>query len=316
MVADTLEFRTFRGGDEDAVLRLINQETQAQCSLDEWAWAFPHEADGRPIIVGESNGEVVAVCAGAPMDIFFGGRRHPAVEIRRLASRDGDGAKRTVEEYVDAYSTTDRFTLAMVSSFSDRGEYAGFERMTEKRLALLVRENPSPGGPRRLRYRAEPARDWEPRLDRLWERARGFYPAAVVRDAERALRRFAGHPRIRHHRFLVFPRFSRHAVAAAVFSVEGSRCRWLDLIWDHDHPGALELLARISGRLVEQFSANIEELWLAGDEAACDMLSKLGFRNKAVSSFVAARSFDPQLEARGFVDHLYLTAADFETDGW
>jgi hypothetical protein len=113
MVADTLEFRTFRGGDEDAVLRLINQETQAQCSLDEWAWAFPHEADGRPIIVGESNGEVVAVCAGAPMDIFFGGRRHPAVEIRRLASRDGDGAKRIVEEYVDAYSPTDRFTLAI-----------------------------------------------------------------------------------------------------------------------------------------------------------------------------------------------------------
>ena len=110
-------------------------------------------------------------------------------------------------------------------------------------LPAHVRSKPVRGSLRRLLYRAEQARDWEPRLDHLWGRSRHSYQIAVVRDAEHALRKFAGHPTIRHHRFLILPRFSGRAVGFAVFADDGSDCCWLDLVWDHDHPGALELLA-------------------------------------------------------------------------
>ena len=160
-------------------------------------------------------------------------------------------------------------------------------------------------------YRAEPARDWEPRLDELWRRAGKSYPSAVVRDADRALRRFAAHPVIRYHRFLVCPRASSEAVAFAVFALEDDRLRWVDLVWDHDHPRALDTLAFLSGRLAGQLGATGEELWLAGDDEAVSRLQKSGFsRAESPTAIVAARSLIPELDAEEFVLRSYLTLAD------
>jgi len=178
-------------------------------------------------------------------------------------------------------------------------------------LPALVRSRPARGSFRRLLYRAEPARDWEPRLDPFWERARHSYPVAIVRDADHALKRFAGHPTIRHHRFLVLPRFSDRAVAFAVFVDDGSDCCWLDLVWDHDHPGALELLAHISGRLAVQWGSKRERLVLTGDEAASTALKHRGFLMQEENARVVDMSlFRGQLDGGNTVDRAYLTAAD------
>ena len=178
-------------------------------------------------------------------------------------------------------------------------------------LPVWVRTKPVPGPLGRFLYRAEPARDWEPRLDDLWDRAKGGYPVAVVRDADYALREFAGHPRVRHHRFLVLPRFSAQAVAFAVFANDGSDCCWLDLVWDHHHPGALELLAHISGRLAAQWGSGAERLCLAGDDAAPALLRHRGFRiREERSQAVDLSAFDGRLDAEDPVGQAYLTAAD------
>lgn len=178
-------------------------------------------------------------------------------------------------------------------------------------LSPYVRNRPSRWSLRRMLYRAEQARDWEPRLDHLWERARHSYPIAVIRDAEYALRKFAGHPTIRHHRFLILPRFSGRAVGFAVFADDGSDCCWLDLAWDHDHPGALELLAHISSRLAAQWGRKREFLLLAGDETASALLKRCGFRSLDEKPRVVDLSvFDGQLDEEGAVDRAYLTAAD------
>jgi hypothetical protein len=179
-------------------------------------------------------------------------------------------------------------------------------------LPAHVRGKPARGSLRRLLYRAEPARDWEPRLDRLWERVRHSYPVAVVRDADHALRRFAGHPTIRHHRFLVLPRFSDRAAAFAVFVDDGSNCCWLDLVWDHDHPGALELLTHISGRLAALWGSHGERLCLTGDDAASAVVKRRGFRIQEENACVVDMSmFNGQLVGENPFDRAYLTAADF-----
>ena len=178
-------------------------------------------------------------------------------------------------------------------------------------LPAHVRSKPVRGSLRRLLYRAEQARDWEPRLDHLWGRSRHSYQIAVVRDAEHALRKFAGHPTIRHHRFLILPRFSGRAVGFAVFADDGSDCCWLDLVWDHDHPGALELLAHISGRLAAQWGSKREHLSLTGDEAASAVLKRRGFRILEENACDVDMSvFDGQLDEQNTVDRAYLTAAD------
>ena len=196
----------------------------------------------------------------------------------------------------------------------------GTSRVDGQRLMINLpvhfRGKPAPGSLRRFFYRAEPARDWEPRLDDLWKRAKHSYPVAVARDADHALRHFAGHPTVRHHRFVVLPRFSDKAVAFAVFADEGSECCWLDLVRDHDHPGALELLTHISGRLAAQWRSRGERLCLAGDEAASELLKNRGFRiQEELGHVVETSAFTGQLDGENTVGRVYLTAADLgETD--
>ncbi len=311
MGSDTMDFRVYREGDEAAILRTLSETPDVGCSLDEWAWLFPPEEGGRAIVVGERYGEVAAVCAGVPIRVVADGREWPAVDLRKLASRDRDDVDRVLDHFVETFGSSGRFALAIASLGRGEEASAGFNGAAKIELSELVRERPVSASLRRFLYRAEPARDWESRLDALWERARRSYPVAVVRNADYALRRFAGHPVIRHHRFLVFPRYSRKAVAFAVYGDDGSSCCWLDLLWDHAHPGALDLLAHISGRLVAQWGSSGERLWLAGDDATRSLLMGRGFRaGSSSSSLVGARSFTPELDARDFVSRAFLTAAD------
>ncbi len=307
MVAPVI--RLYREGDEVAIIRAL------EWSLDEWAWLYPLESDGRVIVVAEDGGEVVAHCAGTPIRVAVDERKLAAARIDGLLSlASGDEiAERVAESFFENFAFSGRFPLVIAYRRSPGDAVPpGFEGAPRRALVALTRDRAPRSKVRRLLYRAEPARDWEPRLDDLWHRVRQDYPVAVVRDAEGALRRFAGHPTVRYKRFLVFPRFSSQAVAFAVFHCDGGRCGWVDLLWDHAHPGALELAAHLSARLARQLDCTGEELWLAGDEEARSGLEGLGFRaaeeQPAVS--VAIRCFDPDLDATQVAERLYLTMAD------
>ena len=311
MGSGVMNFRLYREGDEAAILRILNEKSDGGCSLDEWAWLFPPEERGRAIVVGERDHEVMAMCAGALMSVVVDSREWRAVELRKLASRDREDTARVLHHFVKTFGSSGRFPLVIAALDTQEEAAPAFEGAATVGLSELFREKPVRGAFRRLAYRAETARDWEPRLDGLWERVQSSYPVAVVRNADRALRRFAGHPSIHHHRFLVFPRYSDTAVASAVFSDDRSNCCWLDLLWDHSHPGALELLAHISGRLVAQWGKNGEQLWLAGDETASSLLADRGFQQRVLSSpVVAMRSFTSELDAKNLLDRAYFTAAD------
>jgi hypothetical protein len=306
-------FRAYRAGDEAAILRILKSRSGAACTLDEWSWLFPPEECGRLIVVGEEGGEVVAVCAGRPLQVQVRSREWAAVELHHVVASDDDDNASAVDAFVETCASGDRFALVLTTHAQAAEAGAGFVA-AGRRCPVFVRIRPSSATLARLSYRAEPARDWEPRLDGLWKRARKSYPFAVVRDANRALRRFAAHPSVRYDRFVVCPRFANRVVASAVFALLDDCLRWVDLVWDHDHPGALDLLAFISGRLVGQLGAKREELWLAGDDEAPSLLMRAGFSPEESSTIpaLAARSFVPELDAEEFVANTYLTL----TDAW
>jgi len=312
-------FRTYREGDEVAINRLFEEASGVVRSLDEWSWLYPPEADGRVIVVAETGGGMVAHCAGNPLRVAVDERELAAVRIDGLFSpAPGDEiAERVAETFFENFGFSGRFSLIVACRRSpDDAVPPGFDEAPSRELTALTRDRAPHLRVRRLLYRAVPARDWEPRLDDLWHRVRQDYPVAVVRDAEGALRRFAGHPTARYQRFLIFPRFSSQAVAFVVFRCDGGRCRWVDLLWDHAHPGALELAAHISVRLVRQLDCTGEELGLAGDEEARSRLEGLGFRatEGQPAESVAIRSFDPALDAAAVAERLYLTMADTGRD--
>jgi len=315
MMASAPVFRTYREGDEVAINRIFEEASGLERSLDEWAWLYPSDVDGRVIIVAETGGEVVAHCAGIPIRVAVDEQELAAVRIAEYFSPTAAAqpADRLAPAFFESFASSERFPLVVgCPQLHDNSYPCGFDGMPKRELAVLTRDRAPRSKARRLCYRAEQGRDWEPRLDDLWRRVRGDYPVAIVRDAEGALRRFAGHPTVRYKRFLIFPRFSSQAVAFAVFRCDGGRCRWVDLLWDHAHPGALELVAHLSARLARQLDCTGEELWLAGDGEARSGLEGLGFRamEEQPAASMAIRSFDPELDATQVAERLYLTMAD------
>jgi hypothetical protein len=323
--AESVVIRPYRPGDEKAINLAFNQVFHRERPLDEWSWKFFPVPQGRAIMLAMQGEQVLAQYAGLPTRFHLDGRDWPALQIvdvystraaRRQLARRGLWVQ-TVEAFYAAFGDSGRYPLLFgfpgLRSLRIGLLQLGYDHMPQQPVAYLCRHHGSyRRRPRQLLYRADVARDWEPKLDQLWSRVRQSYPVAVVRDAERALQRLAGHPTVRYHRFMVFPRFSATPVAFAAFRTDGHRCRWVDLLWDHDHPGALELLARLGARLAAEAAADCEEIWLNGDPEGAARLTALGFepRPEPNGLVMVARSFTPELDVRDIDQRVYLTMAD------
>jgi hypothetical protein len=317
--------RPYRPGDEKAINLTFNEVFRRDRPLDEWSWKFFPVPDGRAIMLAVQGEQVLAQYAGLPTRFHLDGQVWPALEIvdiystraalRQLARR-GLWVQ-TVDAFYATFGASGRYPLLFgfpgLRSLRIGLLQLGYDHMPPQPLTYLCRSHGSyRRRPRQLIYRAEVARDWEPKLDQLWSQVRQSYPVAVVRDADRALRRLAGHPTIRYHRFMVFPRFSTTPVAFAAFRTDGHRCCWVDLLWDHGHPGALELLARLGARLAAEARADCEEIWLNGDPEGESRLEDMGFERRPEPNglVMVARSFTPELDVLDIDQRVYVTMAD------
>lgn len=324
MTETDLTVRGYRPGDESAINDGFNQAFRRERPLAEWAWKFPPDPSCRLIVVAERGGELVAHYAAVPTRFQIDGRVWGGGEIVDVfATRSArSGIERhgamvaAAEEFFDRFGRSGRhpFLYGFPGSRHRRqgSVQLGYGEMGWVPVVYLSRRAVHPVARRRLAYRAEPARDWEPRLDELWARASMDYPVAVVRDAAWALRRLAGHPSVRYHRFLVFPRLSNHPVAFVAFRTDQGRCRWVDLVRDHSHPGAMDLLLHLSARLAVQTGAELEELWLSGDVEGRAQLESNGFEcaPEPAGLEFGGRSFHPDLDLDTVATRAYLTMAD------
>jgi len=320
-----VEFRLFEPGDERAVNDTFNEVFSLSRSLAEWSWKFPPRPEGRPIMLAFAGDELLAQYAGTPVVFQINDAEWPAAQIVDVfAARRGGRPftrrsvwSRTAERFFAELGESGRYPLL----FGFPGRRAlrlgvlqlGYGAMPPQEIVYLRRgDRAREARLRRLGYRAEPARDWEPRLDELWQRVRADYPVAVVRDAERSLYRLAGHPSVRYHRFLILPRLSTRPVGFVAFRTDGGVCRWVELVWDHGNPGALVLAAALGRRLAARFDAAHEELWLNGDPAGEEVLAGLGFERlpQPDGLVLVARSFDNALNVRRLDGRVYLTMAD------
>ena len=320
------EIRVARAGDENGIIEGLNRCRSRPLSLEEWSWSYPPSATGRPIVVAVKDGRIVAHVGGVISAFQIDRRTVPALRVAdefALAEVGGNGEQNRLlaemlESWVSEFGGADRIRMIYQLVGDDAGggfsPLAGGHRVALPPVDVLARKVAVSSPVRRLAFRAEPARDWEPRLDNLWRRIARFYPFAAVRDAEMSLHRHAGHPGTRRHRFLVFPRFSRHAVAWAVFETNASRCRWVDLVWDHDEPGALDLLAHLSRRLASQVGAMNERIVLGGDADARARLKALGFRSEGALEDLSLTVFSlpPMLRPADLDSRFYATQTDLD----
>lgn len=320
-----IEIRPFAAGDEERVNRGFNEAFGLDRPLAEWAWKFPAAPEGRLIMIADRDGEVLAHYAGVAVRFQIEARVWNAAQIVDVYSaRKARGSftrrgvwVQTVDAFFDTFGRSGRVPL-LFGFPSPRPLrlgvlQLGYDAMEPQPIRYLVRRPPRPAaGLRRLAYRAELARDWEPRLDGLWQQVASQYPVAVVRDAAHILARYAGRPGVRYHRFLVLPRLSSTPVAFAVFRTDGGRVRWVDLVWDHRHHGALDLVARLSSGLADQTGAELEEMWLNGDAEGRARLERLGFVEEAEPGklVMVARAFDREVDLETMGRKVYVTMGD------
>ncbi len=317
--------RPYEAGDERAINDEFNKVFRTQRPLEEWWWKFRSIEGGRPIMLAFHGDELLAQYASVPHRFQVDGKEWSAAQIvdvfstreaRRLFAKKGVWG-RTVERFFDHFAASGRFPLL----FGFPGRRAlrlgvlqlGYDAVEPQPIRYWARRTPPQRNrPGRFLYRAEVLGDRDERLDLLWRRARSAYPVATVRDADRIQWRLSGHPSVTYHRFLVQPRFSDAPVAFAAFRVEKSSCKWVDLLWDHRHPGALALLSHLSVELTARIGADLEELWLNGDADGQAALERFGFSEEPEPKglVMVARSFDADLDITALDRRVYLTMAD------
>jgi hypothetical protein len=324
VVDRTLKVRVYRPGDEVAINDRFNDVFQARRTLDEWRWKFPPDPNGLLIVVAERGGVIVAQYAAIPTPFQIDGRVWSGAQIVDVfagrSARDGiarHGAFVAVAEaFFDRFARSGRcpFLFGFPGPRHRRhgSLLLGYDEMGVQPVEHLWRRTPRAAARRRLGYRAEQARDPDPRLDELWSRISRQYPVAAVRDARWTRRRLSGHPSIRYHRFLLVRRVTSRPVAFVAFRTDQERCRWVDLVWDHDHPGALDLMLHLSERLVAQTGAAIEEMWLNGDPQGLRHLEANGFAAapEAAGLALTGKSFSADLDLSTVASRAYLTMAD------
>jgi hypothetical protein len=319
------EIRTFCAGDASAINASFNEVFGRQRSLDEWSWKFPAVAEGRFIMVAARGEQILAQYAGIPVRYQIDGSEWIATQIVDVfATRDARGPLgrrglwvQTVDRYFDHFGRSGRAPLLFGFPGPRHRRLGilqlGYDAMDPQPIRYLMRTaHPSNHGMGRFRYRAELARDWEPRLDVLWERVRHQYSVSVIRDAGWAARRFAGHPFVRYHRFMVFPRFGTDPVGFVVFRSDEGRLRWVDLVWDHRHPGILDLLSHLAAKLAGQTGCDREDMWLTGDPDGQFHLERRGFQVAPEPDrlMMVARAFDDGVDLEAMAERAYITLAD------
>ena len=323
----TLTVRPYSEGDEFAINDAFNRIFGCNRSIEEWVWKFSIEGAREATVAAWDGENLAAHNGGIPAAFMVGDRRVlslQGVDTFSLAAldkrRDWKAAWLDVMDFFAEVIAPQAqapvlYGFTGPNSIGHMVKRCRWDAAEPRRIPLLTR-TVGTGGKKSLAsrlYVAHPFGDHEPALDLLWKRVQPRYSAAIVRDADGLRRRFAGHPLNSYHRWLVTPRFSQSPVASVVFRTDGGQCRWADLLWDSNHPGALDLVHHLSSRLAQQTGCGQEAMWLDGDPEAEERLRGAGFEGGPDPSGVVrvTRFLDPTLSTEAFAPgKVYTTMAD------
>ncbi len=313
--------RPFRPGDEVAVNEGFNRVFGRNRTLDEWAWKFAAEPEGRWIMLAVAeDGEVLAHYAAIPVRMLVGGlgirAGQPVDSFSLPEARRGLAAGRmfgrVVEAFFEWFGSPDR--LALLFGFPGERHLRlgtarlGYDHMPPQPVAYWVR----PVDVRRkLRTGHEVQQGFDSgAIDELWSRSATRYGLAAVRDGAWLRRRFTGRPGVAYVHLSSWRRGRAHAWA--VVRVYEQAAAWAELVWDGEDPRALAALDRAAVSLARGSGVRTLEMWLDGDGSAAAAFTDLGWvRGMQPEGLVmVARSFDPCIDVATFPGRFYLTMSD------
>lgn len=315
-----ITFRPYRDGDERAINEAFNEVFGLERPLAEWHWKFAAGPEGRWVMVAMADdGAVLAQYAAVPARMQVDGaslRSGQIVDVfSRPAARQGLAAGRAYLGAADAF-------IARWCNPADLGLCFGFPSDRPLRLGVsrlgyaAVPPQPVPVWTRGASRRGRLLAAHSIRIgfdataaDTLWERSRGRYPIALVRDAAWLARRFTGRAGVSYVHVAACRRGAVRALAVVRPGVPA--VSWAELLWDGEDPRALAALDRAVAAIARRAGAARIEMWLAGDSAAARAFSELGW---AVAEHPLIRQvihpFHPAVSVDSVAGRTYLTMGD------
>ena len=308
--------RPFHSGDEVAINDGFNAVFSRSRPLEDWAWKFPAEPEGRWIYLAEDDrGRLLSCYAALPVRFRLGGitvRAGQPVDVFSVPEARRSGVfTRCYEEFIRAFGNPDDLPLMF-------GFPGGVHYGMGLKLLHYVALRPVPLWRR-------PARALWPSLlpgpmvtsgfdaeasDALWSLAAERYPFAAVRDAAWLRRRYTGRPGVEYVHLYARRRATVRAWGAA--RLQADALHLADLVWDGSDPRDLEAIDRAFVLLARRAGARRLEMWLDGDPAAAEVLAARGWtRLPDPADFgLVGRAFHPAIDLAEVGRSVYLTMGD------
>jgi hypothetical protein len=308
--------RQFRSGDEVAINDGFNAVFSQSRPLEDWAWKFPAEPEGRWIYLAEEGAGRLLACYGAlPVRFRLGRitvRAGQPVDVFSVPEARRSGVfTRCYEEFIRAFGNPDDLPLMF-------GFPGGVHYGMGLKLLHYIALRPVPLWRRPVRAQwpsllpgSVVTSGFDPEAsDTLWSRAAERYPFAAVRDSAWLRRRYTGRPGVEYVHLYARRRAAVRAWGTARF--HGDVLHLADLVWDGSDPRDLEVIDRAFVSRARRAGAERLEMWLDGDPAAAEVLAARGWsRLPDPPDFgMVGRAFHPAIDLAEVGRRVYLTMGD------
>lgn len=283
-----LEVRTYREGDEAAILDLFGRcFPHAPRSIEHFRWKYAGSPYGRGhISLAFFDGNLAGHYAGYPVPFRFRGRDVLAhqigdtmtdVGVRHLGRGPTSVLGRTALHFYENFcdervAFNYGFNVANIQKFSLR--FLRSDRVEPVTYRVAPPLPPIPRYERWLRgFSLDLVTETTPEWDALFARVAPAYGFCIRRDAQYVRWRYLECPDVPY--FVVAVRKWRRLVGWIVFRIRENRFTWGDALFDPDFPDGVEVALR---HLVPSYPVDTIEAWFPPRPAWFDgLLSALGF---------------------------------------
>ncbi|HEV8374844.1 MAG TPA: GNAT family N-acetyltransferase [Candidatus Polarisedimenticolia bacterium] len=317
----TLRGRRYQPGDERGIVRLFRLTFRQRKSLSRWRWEFLENPYGKAniVLLESEKAGIVGHYGGIVLRFNFQGDVIPASQLVDVMIHPAFRGRATLERLVRAYIETSRDDgIKLLYGFNEVAVARSNRRYFGAELALVsewVHEisrsqalyEPADDDPE-----VSPAARFDAQADALWERVKGSYPCAAVRDSRYLNWRYSARSDRDYVRWQATDPSSGRIVGVAVLGGSPSDGLILELLSDPDDTKAMTALLRASIAHFSRAGKLCVRAWLPARGMLRNCAHDVGFRTIESGFRLNLLRLDDSLDAAALREDFYYTLGDYD----
>jgi len=317
----TLYARSYQPGDEREIIRLFHMTFRKRKSLSRWRWEFLENPYGKAhiVLLESDKAGILGHYGGIPIRFNFQGEVIPVCQIADVMIHPAFRGRATLERLVRAYIRNSRddgvkllygFNGDVVARSNRRffgAEVAPVSEWVREIPRSQVLREPADDGPE-----VSPAARFDTQTDALWERIKGSYPFAAVRDNYYLNWRYSHRLDRDYALYQAADPSSGQLVAIAVLGVSESDGLILELLSDLNDGEAIATLLQASIAHFSRAGKLRVRAWLSARGKLRTCAQAAGFRPLDSGLYLNLLSLDDSLSAAALKEDFYYTLGDYD----